>query len=52
MFIKIIIQYITDIFINFVQKVTKPTIIIENGVKSDAPALTDTDLNTLDPLGW
>ncbi|XP_077286686.1 uncharacterized protein LOC143911524 isoform X17 [Arctopsyche grandis] len=31
-------------------QVSKPQIIVENGVKSDVPALSDVDLNNLDPL--
>lgn len=32
-------------------KVSPPQIIVENGVKSDVPALSDVELNNLDPLG-
>ncbi|XP_077286752.1 uncharacterized protein LOC143911524 isoform X25 [Arctopsyche grandis] len=33
-------------------QVSKPQIIVENGVKSDVPALSDVDLNNLDPLDF
>lgn len=32
-------------------QIVKPQIIIENGIKNDVGALSDADLNSLDPLG-